>query len=237
MSTTTQTTAAFVFKGSLFTLTAIVLLSDDLDAFAEQLPHKLQQAPKFFLHAPVVLELSKLPHPEILDFLRLKALLTHFKLNPLGVRGLNDAASQRAAAAGFAILSDSHATETPHVTAPEAPTEAPPLHSPARIVTQPIRSGQQVYARGGDLIILASVGAGAEVLADGHIHVYGALRGRALAGVNGYMEAHIFCRSLEAELVSVAGHYRVLEDFKESVLKQPVNIALQGEQLLINRLD
>lgn len=100
-----------------------------------------------------------------------------------------------------------------------------------RIVHQPVRSGQQIYARGGDLVILSSVSPGAEILADGNIHVYGTLRGRALAGVNGDEKARILCRSLEAELVSIAGWYKVSDEL--GGVEGPVQIYLEGETVCI----
>ncbi|MEX1668838.1 septum site-determining protein MinC [Zhongshania guokunii] len=109
-------------------------------------------------------------------------------------------------------------------------------HSPSKIITTPIRSGQQVYAPGGDLIIMAAVSAGAEVLADGNIHVYGALRGRALAGVKGDSSARIFCQSLEAELVSIAGTFKVDEDLRKEHWKMPVQVGLDEQTLSITPL-
>lgn len=106
-----------------------------------------------------------------------------------------------------------------------------------RVVTSPIRSGQQIYARGGDLIILTSVSAGAEVLADGNIHVYGPLRGRALAGVMGDTNARIFCSSQEAELVSVAGHFLVDETLKSTHWKKPVQIFIHDGRLITSPLE
>jgi septum site-determining protein MinC len=106
-----------------------------------------------------------------------------------------------------------------------------------KIVTQPIRSGQQVYAPGGDLIVMAPVSAGSELLADGSIHVYGPLRGRALAGVRGDTDAQIFCQSLEAEMVSIDGHYKVAEDLrKEAFWKTAVHVYLEGNSLKIAAL-
>ena len=102
--------------------------------------------------------------------------------------------------------------------------------------TEPVRSGQQIYAAGGDLVVLAAVGAGAEVLADGNIHVYGPLRGRAIAGAAGDTSARIFCASLDAELVSIAGFYCVSESIDPAFAKQRVQISLAGEQLLFERL-
>jgi septum site-determining protein MinC len=108
--------------------------------------------------------------------------------------------------------------------------------SPARLLTQPVRSGRQVYAHGGDLVVMSSISPGAELLADGHIHVYGALRGRALAGVSGDTTARIFCRSLEAELVSVAGFWRVRENIPETLIGKPAQVFLEGDRIAIEPL-
>jgi septum site-determining protein MinC len=105
------------------------------------------------------------------------------------------------------------------------------------VVHRPVRSGQQTYAEGADLILLTQVSEGAEVLADGHIHVYGALRGRALAGVRGDETARIFCQSLEAELVSIAGNFLLQDGFPPELLKKPVQIYLDGESLRIELLN
>ena len=104
------------------------------------------------------------------------------------------------------------------------------------LVRRPVRSGQQVYSRDTDLIIMGSVGAGAEVLADQNIHVYGPLRGRALCGVSGSMSARIFCQSLEAELVSVAGNFRVLEEIPAELRGKPAQIWLDKDRLNIEPL-
>jgi len=114
------------------------------------------------------------------------------------------------------------------------PEQAPPAGS--LTVTQPVRSGQQIYARGTDLVILAAVSPGAEVLADGHVHVYGALNGRALAGVRGNTNARIFCKSFRAELVSIAGIYGLSEQFDATLAGAPTQVSLQGDTLRIERL-
>jgi len=105
-----------------------------------------------------------------------------------------------------------------------------------QLMRRPVRSGQQVYARETDLIVMGQVGPGAEVIADNHIHVYGPLRGRALCGVTGNTDARIFCQSLEAELVSVAGNYRVLESIPEDLRGKPAQIWLDDERLNIEPL-
>lgn len=126
----------------------------------------------------------------------------------------------------------------------ESPKSEPQLNEPTQIkpnqltkvVKQTIRSGQQIYAPGGDLIIIGSVSAGAEILADGNIHVYGSLRGRALAGVRGEQSAAIFCHSLQAELISIAGIYLLSDDIPGDKLKGSVQISLQGEKLQIEAI-
>ncbi len=105
-----------------------------------------------------------------------------------------------------------------------------------KIISTPVRSGQQIYAAGGDLIVLAPVSAGAELLADGNIHVYGPLRGRALAGVKGNTQARVFCQSQEAELISIAGCFMVDEDLRSDHWKQAVQVTLKQEKLTIQSL-
>lgn len=109
-------------------------------------------------------------------------------------------------------------------------------HRPSKVVTKPVRSGQQVYAEGADLILMAPVSEGAEVLADGHIHVYGTLRGRALAGVKGDLDARIFCQQLEAELVSVAGQFVLNDKIRESCWKKPAQIYLKDESIQVEEM-
>lgn len=106
----------------------------------------------------------------------------------------------------------------------------------SKVIIHPVRSGRQIYAQGADLIVLASISPGAELIADGHIHVYGTLRGRALAGIAGNTEARIFCRSLEAELVSIAGYWRVRDDIPETLIGKPVQIFLENEHVVIEEL-
>ncbi|MEP9316800.1 septum site-determining protein MinC [Pseudomonas sp. LABIM340] len=122
--------------------------------------------------------------------------------------------------------------------APEKPAEPPaPVVRPTKLVTTPVRGGVQIYAAGGDLIVLAPVSPGAELLADGNIHVYGPMRGRALAGVKGDTSARIFCQQLAAELVSIAGNYKVAEDLRRSPQwGQAVHVSLSGDVLNITRL-
>ena len=124
--------------------------------------------------------------------------------------------------------------------APEPAPAAKPVQAaagPGLMQSAPVRSGQQVYAENRDLTVLSAVGAGAEVIADGSIHIYGALRGRALAGAQGNEDARIFCREFHAELVAVAGHYKVLEDIPKELRGKPVQVWLEKGQLKLAALD
>ena len=118
---------------------------------------------------------------------------------------------------------------------PSAQTESTEKQSTLTI-DRPVRSGQQIYAADGDLTVLAATSAGSEVMADGSIHVYGALRGRVLAGVNGNQSARIFCSSLQAELIVIAGRYQLLDESNTTLIGKPAMIRLDGEKLIIEPL-
>jgi septum site-determining protein MinC len=128
------------------------------------------------------------------------------------------------------------AAEAAHARPATATTATTP-GEPGLVQTTPVRSGQQVYAENRDLTVVTAVGAGAEVIADGSIHIYGALRGRALAGAQGNEKARIFCREFHAELVAIAGHYKVLEDIPKELRGKAVQIWLDHDQLTIAALD
>jgi septum site-determining protein MinC len=225
--------AALEIKGSVFTLGVVHLLVADLKAVASELDAKLRLAPRFFRHAPLVIDLQALPvSGEALDFPALVRLLRQHELIPVGVRNASAEQQEAALRAGLGLIQGGRPERENRASDP-APA---PAQTPTRVITQPVRSGQQIYAQGGDLIVLAPVSAGAELLADGHIHVYAPLRGRALAGIKGNTGARIFCQFLEAELISVAGHYRVIEDLDDSVRGKPAQAYLEGERLTIRPL-
>ena len=134
-----------------------------------------------------------------------------------------------------APASNASSAATPKPSEPEA--AAPPLGAPTMVIDKPLRSGQRVYARGGDLVVLAVVSFGAEVIADGSIHVYGPLRGRAIAGARGNTEARIFSTCMEPQLVSIAGIYRTTETpLPAAVLGQPAQVWLDGEKIMVEAL-
>ncbi|MBS0286883.1 MAG: septum site-determining protein MinC [Proteobacteria bacterium] len=245
-ATLSKNTTTIALKGGMFTLTTIQLLEYDLEALSAELDEKINQAPNFFLYAPIILDLQRISRQEeMIELAAVVDVLKTKKLIPIGIRGANKTYKELAIEAGLAIFPEEKiivskkrtATEDPKLTekisASTSVSRQESTHTATRLITQPVRSGQQIYAQGGDLIVLASVSHGAELLADGHIHVYGPLRGRALAGVMGDKDAMIFCRSLEAELVSIAGQYRLSEDLKETCWKQPACIQLQEERLHI----
>lgn len=235
-------TAVFQLKGSLFTLTVLQLIDADYAAFAAQLQAMVEQAPKFFRNTPVVIDLQKLAIPnQQIDFERLIKELRQHGLIPIGLRGGQPEQQLSALGTGLAILPEAK-PETAPAKSTAKPVEARPaptvttINQHSKLITQQVRSGQQIYAKGSDLIVVAPVSPGAELLADGHIHVYGPLRGRALAGITGDQNARIFCHSLEAELISIAGHYWVKEDLKNTKEHQPLQIFLENERLKISYL-
>lgn len=252
----TEAAVMFQLKGGLYPLTALQLLGNNLLAFEEQLTSKIEQAPKFFYNAPVVIDLQKLVKPDAhIDYQQLVGILRSKKLIPVGVKGGTSEQQAAATLVGLPILQDStkeprktetDATATPAAAASgklvtpepaaEPETDSEIRGSNTKLITEPVRSGQQIYARGGDLIVLAPVSHGAELLADGNIHIYGPLRGRALAGVTGDETAHIFCQYLEAELVSIAGQYKISEDIEQSVWRMATDISLEEGRLHIRPL-
>ncbi len=250
-STNNETALMFQLKGGLYPLTVLQLLGTDLSQFEQQLDAKIQQAPKFFYHAPVVIDLQKLNQAHsavnsMIDFNHLASILLKKKLIPVGIKGGSPLQQTAASTAGLAILQDNAKElakiEEPNVKiayAAHAVTEASTDEvrgSNCKIIVEPVRSGQQIYARGSDLIILAPVSHGAELLADGNIHVYGPLRGRALAGVTGDEKTHIFCQSLEAELISIAGQYKISEDIDQTLWRTAVDISMENGHLHIRPL-
>ncbi|NVK42487.1 MAG: septum site-determining protein MinC [Oceanospirillaceae bacterium] len=242
----------FQLKGSVVTAIVLELYRYARDDFSAQLADKVRQAPMFFQQTPVVISLEKLePDQGAIDIDDLLALCREFGLRPMAVKGapgeLTALLEQRGLAllpagnAGRAVMPEpepkpaAEASGTPEVVV-KTVVEEKLVHRSSKVVTRPVRSGQQVYAEGADLIVLAPVSEGAEILADGNIHVYGALRGRALAGVKGDEGARIFCQSLEAELVSIAGNFKLSDGLRETVWKSPAQLYLQDDTLFVKPL-
>ena len=224
-------------RGGTFTLLVVQVVDLRDPGFFGQLAEKIAQAPTFFQHAPVVLDLQGLSGDGPFHFDELVRGLRQHQLTPVGVQNGTEEQNRAAVEAGlsvFPVWRSSPSDDDRDDIAQPAPKSTASGRS--TVVTRPIRSGKEVYARGGDLVVMTTVSTGAELLADGHVHVYGRLRGRAHAGVAGDKSARIFCQSLDAELVSVAGHWQVREDIPEDLIGRAVQIFLDGERLMIEPL-
>ncbi len=239
----------------------------DVPKLVAEMRERVQRAPKLFERAAVVVDfgsLSRCPDPaiarQLLDGLRAAGVLpvalafgtsevealSHEVGLPLLAKFRAQYERAGAAEAGASAPAAASAPATAAATAVVAPataadesreTPSAPGVAPGMVHTAPVRSGQQVYAQGRDLTVCAAVGAGAEVMADGSVHVYGPLRGRAMAGALGDTSARIFCREFHAELVAVAGHYKVLDEIPQQFHGKAVQIFLRNEALVIEELD
>lgn len=195
---------SFQLKADFLPITVLQLLRHETDLLQNHLDDVAKKAPHFFANAPIILDFSAVRDAQ--DEMDVKAicdLLRQYHMQPIAARGLSKQDT-------IPLLSE-NAAKTPQPVKNKAKETT---RIPAKIITKPVRAGTQVYAKDTDLIILASVNAGAEVIADGNIHIYAPLRGRALAGASGDTDARIFCKQLEAELVSIAGHYLLNEKMK-----------------------
>jgi len=225
----------------------------DVTQLTNEMRERVKRAPKLFARAAVIVDFGGLAGTP--DATTARALLDGLRdagVLPVALAyGSNDN-EKLSVALGLPLLSKFRAqyeSEGATNTAPPAPVSTanrpepaspapkaastPPSGEPGMTQTTPVRSGQQVYADNRDLTVLATVGAGAEVIADGSVHIYGALRGRALAGAQGNVKARIFCREFHAELVAVAGHYKVLEDVPKELHGKAVQVWLEKEELKI----
>ena len=253
----------FEIKSANLPLVALLLKSTDMQALAHDLAHRFADEPDFFDQDALLIDLSPLQPDaadQSLDFQALIALISRYQLVPVAVKGGSPPQMMAALQAGLLPVPDAHLVSGKPQAAPRAPAaeaaprrqEAQPVPVAAPINTQaaapgalvidkPLRSGQQVYARGRDLVVLAMVNAGAEVIADGHIHVYAPLRGKAMAGARGNTDARIFALELNAELLSIAGIYRTSEHpLPAQVQGKPTQVRLvataDGDKLVFDAM-
>ncbi len=202
-------------------------------AILDDLTGRIAAAPQFFNRTAVCVDLGALPSEP--DASQLRAVFDAIRRAGMVVAGLAQGTPMveaLARALDTAVLAQFSPQRKPApvvAAKPEAPAEPPP--SPTLLHHQPVRSGQRVYARSRDLVVMAMVGAGAEVMADGCVHIYGPLRGRAMAGVRGDTAARVFCHEFNAELVSIAGVFRVFETVPPELAGKPVQAWLNGEDL------
>ena len=231
--------AGNLVQGAVFTVMVVRagLLRDA--AFEQDLAEQIRRSPRFFLNAPVVLDLKDADgFSGAAGLVEAKEVLRRHTLTLVGVQNASPAQVEAASLAGLASFAPNSAQPNrrrPPESAAVVPQPGREAVAKTRLVTQPVRSGTQIYARGADLVVIAAVSPGAEIMADGNIHVYGALRGRALAGAGGDTEARIFCNQFEAELVSIAGHYLVSEQMPAAERGFPVQITLVDDRLTITR--
>ncbi len=262
-STAAQARTRFDFKSASLSVVAVLLKTTDATQFAADLGERVADAPGFFDNDPVLIDLTLVRESEdAIDFAAIVAVLREHRTLPVAVRGGNDDQMEAARAVGLAAVPDAPTARAEAVAAPEPEPDAPaqvqevirevvhevvhevevvrevPVAGPGTmVIDKPLRSGQQVYARGADLVVLAMVSFGAEVIADGNIHVYAPLRGRAIAGARGNTEARIFSTCMEPQLVSIAGIYRTTETaLPDDVAGRPAQVRLEGEKLFIEPL-
>lgn len=228
----------------------------DVPALAAEMRERVLRAPKLFDRAAVVLDFGGLSRcPELAAARELVQALHDAGVLPVALAYGTSEIEKLSQQLGLPLLAKFRAsyerdtggepaapaparTQAATVEAkPEAPAPAAKsMAEPGMVQIQPVRSGQQLYAQNRDLTVCGMVSAGAEVIADGSIHIYGSLRGRALAGANGNAEARIFCREFRAELVAIAGTYKVLEEIPKQLVGKAVQIWLKGDSLQIEEL-
>lgn len=246
--------SCYDIKSADLSMVALLLKTTDIQAVSRALSEQCAESPGFFNHDPVIIDLTALDTREegfFIDIPALMQVLTQHALVPLAVKGAEGAVWDQAKAAGLVDASDARIRRVVAVSelVPPDPTsslsEAPvaPVVVPqgAMVVDKPLRSGQQVYAKGRDLVVMAMVNPGAEVISDGNIHIYATLRGKAIAGARGNTEARIFALAMEPELISIAGVYRTSENaLPPEVLGRPAQVCLQsgpdGDKLLVTPL-
>ena len=232
---------SFDLKSAQLPVLSIVLKDTDTRALVGDLAKRLADDPDFFDNDPVLIDLSHVRDAEgEIDFVLLvRALRTHHAV-PVAVYGGNETQMAAAHAQGLAAAPDAHPTRqvTPEIREVirevEVVHEVPAPLADALIVDKPLRSGQRIYAKGTDIVVLAMVSYGAEVIADGNVHVYAPLRGTAVAGARGNTEARIFSTCMEAQLLSIAGIYRTIEtDLPADVAGKAAKVRLEGEKIII----
>lgn len=233
---------AFRLRAGNFNLLVLRLLDGRPEVVLPALGDQFRRAPGFLRFAPIAISLDDLQlSPAEVDFAGLVAGMRALDIMPIGVVGGSPAMRQAATAAGLSTLRQAGGAETE----PAAPAATPePVAQPdfrgsgrsAMLVTQPVRSGSRIYAEGADLIITATVNPGAEVIADGNIHIYGALRGRAVAGANENPDARVFALNFDPELIAIAGFYAVREGLTGAPIGKPVQVRLDGEALRFEKL-
>jgi septum site-determining protein MinC len=234
---------SFEIKSASLPLVSFIVKSADITQVAQDLQTRLGDTPDFFDNDPVLVDLQHLDDQAVpLDLPALVQLLRSFRMNPVALRP-NNAAHEAAAILAGLFLTTEARTLPQNPATQEVVREVEVIREVVRevasggsamVVDKPLRSGQHLYAKGRDLVMLAMVNPGAEIMADGHIHVYAPLRGKAIAGAKGDTSARIFTNSLEAELLSIAGVYRTSDaPLPKEVAGKAAQVWLVGDKLVM----
>jgi septum site-determining protein MinC len=226
----------FEIKGEMALLSVLRLASADMGKVRQGLQNKRESLSQLFANSPVVVDCSLLGETcGQLDMVQLRESILDLGFIPVGIRNIPEECAEQAVVAGWAVLRAGRAAgaipRTGRLPTPEPVPEIPA--NSVKVIDRPLRSGQQVYFPDGNVVVLQHTSAGSEILAGGSVHVYGSLRGRVLAGIQGDTSARIFCQKLEAELVAIGGHYRLLDDIDTDLKGSPAMVWLEGEKLKI----
>ena len=219
-----------------------------LENWLADLDSGLERSPGFFVGRPVVLDLSALEMSSA-EIATLIGSLQERDIRIMGLEGVDPAVTGPdlppllrggRASSTIEMLQDRQGKSTPKPEPASEPTPEAPVAKQqisSLVLQDPVRSGQSVVFEEGDVTVLGSVGSGAEIVAGGSIHIYGTLRGRALAGATGNSKARIFCHKIEAELLAIDGYYRTADDINASLRNRPVQAWLDGSTMMITALN
>lgn len=254
----TREEPAFKIKNGNISVLQLHILTPDLAQLKKELAQRLANTPDFFSSTPIVLEISGIADTgESFDFIGLTSFMRERGMCAAGVVGGSVAQREEAIQAGLGVFLDTpvrtilkkdaepvvltEQVELPGFTevAGDEPLIPPQVQArPTLVIDKPVRTGQRIYAEGANLVVLAIVNAGAELIADGDIHVYAPMRGKAIAGAQGNETARIFVNSMEAELLSIAGCFKVFEEgIPDDVRAKPAHVHLDGSRLVIAPLN
>lgn len=222
-------------KGSSFTLSVAHLNHANPEVIQQALQAKIEQAPDFFRNAPIVLNIAALQQE--VDWQAMQRAIANTGLRLVGISGCQDQELRKHLQnSGLAVLTEGKKASRQGGNPPETPPvesvveskilPAEEIFCKTKVISTPVRSGQQIYARNADLIVTGSVSAGAELVADGNIHIYGTMRGRALAGASGDQNSQIFATHLAAELVSIAGEYWIMDQIPADFYLKAARLSL-----------
>ncbi|AWH90464.1 septum site-determining protein MinC [Buchnera aphidicola (Melanaphis sacchari)] len=226
-------------KGSNFTLLVLYLNTDNIDLINAALYKKIQEFPQFFKNAPIIVNVSSVLSET--KWKKIQKIIIKYNLFIVGVSGCKNTGLKKVIIdSGLPVLSEfekEHMHQDANVFYKNYISKKIKKEKKTHIVNKPVRSGQKIYAKHSDLIVINNVSAGAEIVADGNVHIYGSVRGRVLAGANGDITSQIFCSALFAELISVSGEYWLSDQIPSKFIGQATQIYLKNKLLTISFLN